>query len=251
MKNEKLLEAIGAIDDNLIHGAVYDTPKKKQPVWVKVGAMAACLCLVICGAVLWKSVSKPSGNMTDYGGGPVQGGDMVGAVPEGVDPVVASVAVYPATERIENVATAEVVSLSENEAISYALAAHLPVQLPEGFHYGRGSVYNTVMKDGTQYNMLRIEYSSGTISEQQLTEDGGTVAPDLDVMGEHFTVCVMNYEPKTNISIYASKEDVTQSLLDKNSAAYIRSGDCYVGVFVETATPEAVFDALRSISADE
>ena len=32
MKSEKLLDAIGKIDDNLIHNAVHDTPKKKKVV---------------------------------------------------------------------------------------------------------------------------------------------------------------------------------------------------------------------------
>ena len=52
MKNEKLLDAIGQIDDNLIHDAVHDTCKKKKPAWFKWGVIAACLCLVIAGAVM-------------------------------------------------------------------------------------------------------------------------------------------------------------------------------------------------------
>ena len=52
MTNEKLLDAIGKIDDSLIHNAVNDIFKKKKPVWLKWGVMAACLCLVIAGAVM-------------------------------------------------------------------------------------------------------------------------------------------------------------------------------------------------------
>ena len=51
MKNEKLLEIIGGIDDNLVHNAVNDNFKKKTPVWVKWGAVAACLVL-ICVATI-------------------------------------------------------------------------------------------------------------------------------------------------------------------------------------------------------
>ena len=47
MKSEKLLDAIGKIDDNLIYNAVHDTPKKKKGSWFKWGAIAACLCLMI------------------------------------------------------------------------------------------------------------------------------------------------------------------------------------------------------------
>lgn len=47
MKNEKLLNAIGKIDDNLIAGAVNDRKVKKKSGRLKWGAIAACLCLVI------------------------------------------------------------------------------------------------------------------------------------------------------------------------------------------------------------
>lgn len=47
MKNEILLDAIGNIDDTLIHDAISDTPKRKASVWVKIGAMAACLAVVV------------------------------------------------------------------------------------------------------------------------------------------------------------------------------------------------------------
>ncbi len=252
MNKEILSDAITNISSEYIEKAADYTVARKahKTVWVKWGAIAACLCLVISGAIIWTTTSDPSGNITEQAGGAVQGGD-IGVFPDGVDPITASVAVYPATAKTEDVASAEVVSLTESEALGNALSEHLPAQLPEFFHYGRGSVYNTVMKDGTQYCMLRIEYISGTISEQQFTEDGGAIAPDLDAMGEHFTACVMNYEPKANISICSSKDDVTLSLLEENGAAYIRSGDCYVGVFVETTKPEIVLDALRSISAGE
>ena len=45
MTNEKLYEAIGDISDNKIKEAKQGR-KVKQPIWLKWGAMAACLCLV-------------------------------------------------------------------------------------------------------------------------------------------------------------------------------------------------------------
>ncbi len=52
MKNEKMLHAIGQIDDELIYGAVNDVKAKqtKKHSWRKWAAMAACLCLVVVGA---------------------------------------------------------------------------------------------------------------------------------------------------------------------------------------------------------
>lgn len=52
MKKEQLYEALGEINENYISDAHQTTKKKTHPVWVKWGAMAACLCLVVVGAVL-------------------------------------------------------------------------------------------------------------------------------------------------------------------------------------------------------
>ena len=242
MKKEDFFEVLGELDDNIVKGAEIPVKENmvKRPVRVKWGAAAACLCLVVAGAavLLRQNFSAaPEGNLPP--GTRVDGGSGEG--------MMYSVAVYPADENEENVASADVASLSENEVWNNALAEHLPGQLPEGFHYGRGSIYHTVMKDGTQYNMLRVEYILGTIPEQQYTQDGGAVAPDPDTIGESFIVCVMNYEPGTDINIYSSQEEVTLPLLEEKGAVYIRSGDCCIGVFTETAEPAAVLDALRHI----
>ena len=71
--------------------------------------------------------------------------------------------------------------------------------------------------------------------------------PNPELLGDTFTVCVMNYEPETDISIYSSQEDITVSLLEEDGAVYIHSGDCYIGVFTDTAEPANVLDALRNI----
>ena len=49
MNNEKLLDAIGGIDDTLVYNAVHDNLKKKKLVPLKWIAIAACLCLVVSG----------------------------------------------------------------------------------------------------------------------------------------------------------------------------------------------------------
>lgn len=95
--------------------------------------------------------------------------------------------------------------------------------------------------------MLRVEYISGTIPKQEFAEDGGAVVPNMDLIGDVFIVCVMNYEPDTDIDVYSSCEEVSAANLEENRAAYIRVGDCYVGVFTETVEPSAAFKALESI----
>lgn len=68
MKNEILLDALGKMDEELIAEAApgKKPPKKaKNAAWVKWGAMAACLCLVI-GGIVWRTKTlshkeEPSG----------------------------------------------------------------------------------------------------------------------------------------------------------------------------------------------
>ncbi len=49
MKNERLLNAMGDIHDGLIENALNGKQKQKSKLWLKWGALAACLCLVIGG----------------------------------------------------------------------------------------------------------------------------------------------------------------------------------------------------------
>ena len=52
MKKEELFRIIGEVDEQKVAaaGMAMNTKKKSRPVWVKWGAMAACLCLVVVGA---------------------------------------------------------------------------------------------------------------------------------------------------------------------------------------------------------
>ncbi len=52
MKNEKLLDAIGKIDDDLIYRAVHDASNRRRSIWMKWGAMAACLAVVLASALM-------------------------------------------------------------------------------------------------------------------------------------------------------------------------------------------------------
>lgn len=52
MKSEKLLDAIGSIDNNLVYHAVNDTRQKKKSNRFKWGAIAACLAIVLIAGVV-------------------------------------------------------------------------------------------------------------------------------------------------------------------------------------------------------
>lgn len=47
MKKEELFEAIGDINEDYVNDARKDSKKKARPIWMKVGALAACVCLVV------------------------------------------------------------------------------------------------------------------------------------------------------------------------------------------------------------
>ncbi len=286
MKAEKFSEALGNVRDDYINEANTYNRSSKSRSWIKWGAAAACLCLVAAGSgvLISRNFNKPvTGNENDITidggekGGVTGGGDKGGVTGGGTatepggltggdsDDLMSgsySVAVYPPSEKREDVASAKVDGLTEDEAFSNELAKHLPKQLPDGFHFGRGWIYNTVMKDGTTYNMLKIEYISGWIQEQKFTEDGGAIAPDVWTEGDSFYVCVKNYEPDTHDKyipdpdkqpvsvieeIYSSAEEVPISLLEQFRTVYIRCGENYVSVERNTAESEVVLEALRSI----
>lgn len=57
MKNERLIHAIGKIDDDLIFNAVNDVKAKDKRGWRKWGAIAACLCVALAAAVIYDSIS--------------------------------------------------------------------------------------------------------------------------------------------------------------------------------------------------
>lgn len=58
MKKEELFNIIGEVDEQKVAaaGMAMNTKKKSRPVWVKWGAMAACLCLVVVGAFVMPDV---------------------------------------------------------------------------------------------------------------------------------------------------------------------------------------------------
>ena len=63
MKKEKLYETIGDINENYVNEA-HMTAKKSRPGWLKWGAMAACLALVVMVATVAMPMMSDNGNTT-------------------------------------------------------------------------------------------------------------------------------------------------------------------------------------------
>ena len=188
MKKEDIFEALNDIDDQYIEQAEKKSAKK---TWAKWAGLAACLCLVIVGVF---AVFKPS----ESGAGVDAGGANMD-----VETGIYSIAVYPHYESEENVADAQIVTLSETEAYSFeTLGEALPTELPEGYSYQSGYLYDTTMEDGTKYYLLRVTFADGPAPEEIVTEDGGVMLPEGVEFPNEIVVMVTNYEPKTDKEIY-------------------------------------------------
>lgn len=333
MTTKEFSEAMGELDGRYVEEAVRYR-RAVRPRWATIGAIAACLCLVICIAVvpylaesagntdagagagdvvpmvyvndslyqiaaqqpdltgqenefvylgeIQSSVSEsqnPTENFqanddiagaavyqygedivvlldgqcwlyTLYGEGQGADAELGGTLPDGVDSVIASLAVYPATETIEDVADAAVDSLSEADAYGVdTLGEYLPTSLPDGYHFGTANLYETTMKDGTKYDMLRVQYATGSDTAQGGAEE--ELAADPNASGKSFVVFVMNYEPATEKQIYAA-EDMTERLLEEldGDTFHLSYGAIYVGISPDTATSDDILAAVASIKGE-
>ena len=239
MNSKKFSEAMGELDSKYVDEAINYKKKSKKPIGIKWGAIAACLCLVVAGI----AVSQIPNVFPDYGAGIDPGGTH----PDGVDPIIASVAVYPATEKIEDVADATNESISEADAYEFdILGEYLPTSLPDKYHFGKANLYETTMKDGTVYYMLRVQYTTGYGTPQEST--GEEVAPDPNTLDNSFVVFVMNYKPEVKREI-CEPTDITESKLEEIGGLtfHISYGDIYVGISPDTATTNDILVVVDSI----
>ena len=75
MNKKKFAEAISMVDDKFYEEAANYLHKKKTPVWLKWGALAACLVIVTIGALIPRQTTDQSPTNTDPPL-PNQGGEM-------------------------------------------------------------------------------------------------------------------------------------------------------------------------------
>lgn len=64
---KKLFDSITNISDDLIESAqdIHGKARRKRKAWIKWGAVAACLCIAVVGAVIWQKTAAPE--KTDSG----------------------------------------------------------------------------------------------------------------------------------------------------------------------------------------
>lgn len=248
MKNEKLLNVIGKIDDEFIVAAVNDTKTKKKNVWIKWGSIAACLCVVSTVAAIWSHNLGLFGNIPESGGGVVEGGIAPGGVLlEGVDPVVASVAIFPAGENLSDVADATLVSVDEKDAKKIErLGAYLPDTLPEGCRYGTAGYYETTMRDGTRYHMIRVTYESGQGAVPAPVTENAQAASEM-TGGTAFLWMVWGHRPDTDRPVYQPDEVTVRLLEQAGGVFYIDYDGVYVGIERLEIDTKELLNVIRSI----
>lgn len=253
MTQEKLYDVLGEINENYVEKALEPKKRTQGKSWVKWGAVAACLCLV-AGIGVMNIDRGLSGGISEQGGGAPQHG---GTMPEGVDPVVATLAVIPAGVDLLDVADATYVSISEENARAVeTLGSYIPNTLLEGCQYGAVGYYETTMKDGTRYHMLRITYDRGqsavpvpkteneesaseTENEQKASEIAGDTA---------FLWMVWGHRPDTDLPVY-KPEEVTVSLIEQQEGRvfYIDYDGIYVGIEQISVSAEELYAVIKSI----
>ena len=174
-----------------------------------------------------------------------------GIVPDGVlleggDPAMYRVAVIPAEASLQDVADATAVSVDEEDAKNIErLGAYLPDTLPEGYRYGPAGYFETTMKDGTQYHLIRVTYESGS---QAVSAPGPENAQVWMGGSTAFIWTVRDHCPGNDKPIY-QLDEVTLQFLDQRhgSVFFIDYDGVYVGIERLEISTEEMMSIIDSI----
>lgn len=152
-----------------------------------------------------------------------------GSVPEGIDPVVASIAVYPADKSLADIADATLKELTEEEAYSFEeLSAHLPSVVVDGYHFRNASLYETTMKDGSKYYLLRVDFTTG----------------DRNIAD--YSVHLTSFEPQTEDAIL-TPESIPSDISESGFFHFVSNG-IYIGMNPGDLTYDEIMSVVNSIN---
>lgn len=264
MTRNDLFEAMNGLEDrDLLAAGQY---KKRRFRWAGAVAAAACLCLAVG---LWQPWAQPEYGepepapeywlptpepwpIPDRGQGPVAAVPG-GSLPDGMDPMTASIAVFPVDRTLPEVDPNHVSLLDPTEESTYqqeGLSHALPSVLPEGYVFHDSDLYRTTMKDGTQYRMLRVHYQKGEpkiVGSAVIGSNGGSTPAYYPA--DAFTVAVTDFEPNTDKTIYLP-DQITGTFLKKNggSTFHIALDGCWVMISPLSLTNDEVLALVKEIA---
>lgn len=261
MTRNDLFEAMNGLEDrDLLAAGQY---KKRRFLWAGTVAAAACLCLALG---LWQPWAQPEYGEPEPeywiptpepwpipGKEPAEGPIPGGTLPDGMDPMTASIVVLPVDRTLPEVDPNHVSLLDPTEEETYqqeGLSHALPSVLPEGYSFHDSDLYITTMKDGTRYRMLRVLYQKGEprIAGSAVIGSNGGSTPAY-YPADSFAVAVTDFEPNTEKTIY-SPDQITESFLKKNggSTFHIVLEDCWVMISPTSLTNDEVLALVAEIT---
>lgn len=245
MRGQEMLEVIENLNPAYIETAA-QKPKTRKSGLFRFSAIAACVCVIIAGAIVWGNYWQ-QGKIPEFGGG-VGGEEPGGNWPDGVDPIIASVAVIPAGEELKDVADAITLPIAETDARAVnELGRYLPTELPGDCRYGKAAHYRTMMKDGTEYQMLRVTYESGEASIPAPVPENGETASEM-TGNTAFLWMVWGHRPDTDRPIYPP-EEISVSLIEQQGGMvfYIDYGGIFIGIERMDVSAEDLLTVIESI----
>ena len=103
----------------------------------------------------------------------------------------------------------------------------------------RASSYETTMKEGTIYRMLRIQYSD---------TDSKIAAPsDEEEFINELNISLFNFRPDSDMPIYNSVDELSADL-DPCDTFVVRTGDAYALVNASNLSLDEIKNVLRSMN---
>ena len=144
MNAKKFSDAMSELDTKYVDEALNYKKKSQKPVWVKLGAMAACLCLIVAAIITVPSMLNPqeidSGEAGGLAGGNENVSENILQFPDTIKTIEVTYLVY-SSEISRELSQDEIVAIKE-----WATALEL-----EHMSYGEGEAPNEVYAGGESW----------------------------------------------------------------------------------------------------
>ena len=163
-----------------------------------------------------------------------------------------SIAVYPPHEKEENVRSATLDKITEEEARSMKVFVdYLPPKWMQEYRFKSAMLYHTTMKNGAEYYLLRITYADENyVDTEPVYVDGGQLALK-PALGKLFTVDFFNYEPRSDSAkeYMYNAEEITAEVLNELDGRrfFVFFGDVYIGMSQGDLSAAGVLALIQEI----